>query len=189
MRALEDVLVAALATLGVGARRDDRYTGVWVGDDKIAAIGVKVARGRTRHGFALNVEPDLAMFGAIVPCGIRERGVTSIAQVLGAGSDTRVPGMREVVDAVVDAFATRFGYAVADVERQDVVWRERPDDLSAFSRVHADRHPEPGEPRSAARAARRGGRHRPRRRAGGAPPRVDAGEGAFRGRLHRHPHA
>ena len=144
VRALEDVLLAALAALGVGARRDDRYTGVWVGDDKIAAIGVKVARGRTRHGFALNVEPDLAMFGAIVPCGIRERGVTSIAQVLGAGSDTRVPGMREVVDAVVDAFATRFGYAVADVERQDVVWRERPDDLSAFSR--AAMHPEPGEP-------------------------------------------
>jgi lipoate-protein ligase B len=89
VRALEDVLVDALAALGVDARRDDRYTGVWAGDDKIAAIGVKVARGRTRHGFALNVDPDLAMFGAIVPCGIRERGVTSLAQVLGPGPDTR----------------------------------------------------------------------------------------------------
>ena len=53
--------------------------GVWVGDEKIAAIGVKVARGRTRHGFALNVDPDLSMFEHIVPCGIRDRGVTSMA--------------------------------------------------------------------------------------------------------------
>jgi lipoic acid synthetase len=143
VRALEDVLVDALAALGVDARRDDRYTGVWAGDDKIAAIGVKVARGRTRHGFALNVDPDLAMFGAIVPCGIRERGVTSLAQVLGPGPDTGVPEMRTVVDAVTDAFVARFAYAATDVERQDVVWRERPDDLSAFSRVAM--HPELGE--------------------------------------------
>ena len=60
------------------------YTGVWVGDEKIAAIGVRVARGRTRHGFALNVDPDLSMFDHIVPCGIRDRGVTSMARVLGA---------------------------------------------------------------------------------------------------------
>ena len=60
------------------------------GDEKVAAIGVKVARGRTRHGFALNVDPDLSMFDHIVPCGITDRGVTSVARLLGdAGHDAR----------------------------------------------------------------------------------------------------
>ena len=97
-------LIAALAGFGIDAHREPRYTGVWVGDEKIAAIGVKVARGRTRHGFALNVDPDLAMFDHIVPCGIRDRGVTSMAALLGAA-----PEMRDVVDAVVAQFAARFG--------------------------------------------------------------------------------
>jgi lipoic acid synthetase len=128
VRALEDVLVDALAHLGVEAQRDPKYTGVWVGEEKIAAIGVKVARGRTRHGFALNVDPDLSMFDAIVPCGITDRGVTSLAAQLGDA-----PEMRVVVDAVAAAFATRFAHE--GVERQDVVWRERPEDLSAFTRA------------------------------------------------------
>jgi lipoic acid synthetase len=128
VRRLEDVLIGALAGFGIEAHCEPRYTGVWVGDEKIAAIGVKVSRGRTRHGFALNVDPDLAMFGRIVPCGIRDRGVTSMAALLGAA-----PEMRAVVDAVVAQFVARFG--AAEVERQDVVWRERPDDLSAFTRA------------------------------------------------------
>ena len=86
VRLLEDVLIGALAGFGIEAHREPRYTGVWVGDEKIAAIGVKVARGRTRHGFALNVDPDLAMFDHIVPCGIRDRGVTSMAALLGDGA-------------------------------------------------------------------------------------------------------
>jgi len=70
VRLLEDVLIGALAGFGIEAHREPKYTGVWVGDEKIAAIGVKVARGRTRHGFALNVDPDLAMFGHIgIVCG------------------------------------------------------------------------------------------------------------------------
>jgi lipoic acid synthetase len=131
VRRLEAVLISALGTLGVDARRDDRYTGVWVGGEKIAAIGVRVSRGRTRHGFALNVEPDMAMFGHIVPCGIPDRGVTSLAAQLGTA-----PDMRRVVDAVTTRFIEHFPYD--EIERQDVVWRERPSDLSVFSR-------EPGE--------------------------------------------
>ncbi|HZR13230.1 MAG TPA: lipoyl synthase [Acidimicrobiia bacterium] len=127
VRHVEAALVAALAGLGVDAHTERGYTGVWVGDEKIAAIGVKVARGRSRHGFALNVDPDLAMFGHIVPCGIADRGVTSLARVLG-----RAPEMRDVVDAVVDSFVAELGYD--GVERQDVVWREHPSDLSAFTR-------------------------------------------------------
>lgn len=131
IRRLESVLVDVLADLGVGASCVDGYTGVWVGDEKIAAIGVRVSRGRTRHGFALNVDPDLSMFGHIVPCGIRDKGVTSVARLLG-----RPVEMRDVVDRVVDHFARRFGHA--DVDRQDVVWRETPADLSPFTRAAMD---------------------------------------------------
>jgi lipoic acid synthetase len=88
-----------------------------VGDEKVAAIGVRVARGRTRHGFALNVAPDLSMFGHIVPCGIPDKGVTSMARLLGAA-----PAMSEVVDRVNARFGEIFGY---DVERHDVA-RARP---------------------------------------------------------------
>lgn len=116
VRRLEALLIEVLARFGVEARRDDEYTGVWVGDEKIAAIGVRVARGRTMHGFALNVSPDLAMFDHIVPCGIRGRGVTSLAALLGDA----VPSMREVVDAVVDAVPRHLGVPVSD--RQDVSW-------------------------------------------------------------------
>ena len=89
VRLLEDVLVGALAGFGIEAHREPRYTGVWVDDHKIAAIGVKVARGRTRHGFALNVDPDLGMFEHIVPCGIPDRGVTSMAALLGDAPELR----------------------------------------------------------------------------------------------------
>jgi lipoic acid synthetase len=137
VRQLEDVLIAALADLGVEAGREPGLTGVWTGNEKIAAIGVKVTRGRTMHGFALNVDPDLAMFSHIVPCGIRDRGVTSLRARLGTGV-----AMRPVVDAVVARFAEAFGYP--GVERQDVVWHERPSDLSAFSRQVAEGgQPEP----------------------------------------------
>lgn len=127
VRSLEGVLVAALADLGVDSGRIDGLTGVWVGDEKIAAIGVRVARGRTRHGFALNVEPDLSMFEHIVPCGIDDKGVTSIARVLGAA-----PAMQEVVDVVTRRFAEAFGYD--GVEAQAVAWQHRTSDLSPFSR-------------------------------------------------------
>jgi lipoyl synthase len=127
VRRLEAGLIDALATFGIEAHREDGFSGVWVGDEKIAAIGVKVAALRTRHGFALNVDPDLSMFGHIVPCGIRDRGVTSMAAVLG-----EAPPMRDVADAVVTAVARRLGFLT--VERQDVAWHQKPEDLSAFSR-------------------------------------------------------
>jgi lipoyl synthase len=115
VRRLEGALIDGLADFGITAERSPGYTGVWVGDEKIAAIGVRVARGRTRHGFALNVDPDLAMFDHIVPCGISDRGVTSMARVLG-----QPVAMRDVVDRMVARFAAAFGYAA--VERQDVSW-------------------------------------------------------------------
>src|SRR5439155_18681172 len=130
VRRLEAVLIAALADFGIDATCAPGYTGVWVGDEKIAAIGVRVARGRTRHGFALNVDPDLGMFDHIVPCGIRDRGVTSMAKVLGTA-----PEMRTVVDRVVTRFAESF--ETASLDRQDVAWRTTADDLAPFTRAAA----------------------------------------------------
>jgi lipoyl synthase len=126
VRRMEAALIDTLADFGIEAQREVKYPGVWVGDAKIAAVGVRVARGRTRHGFALNVDPDLSMFDHIVPCGISDRGVTSMARELGTA-----PAMREVVDAVAAHAAEQFGWV--DVERQDVVWREHRDQLSAFT--------------------------------------------------------
>ncbi|MBI4338587.1 MAG: lipoyl(octanoyl) transferase LipB [Chloroflexi bacterium] len=83
VRALEAALTGALANYGLAAGRVQGLTGVWVGDAKIAAIGVKISRGVTMHGFALNVSTDLAWFQHIVPCGIRDKGVTSMEWLLG----------------------------------------------------------------------------------------------------------
>jgi lipoyl(octanoyl) transferase len=82
IRDLEEVLIRCLMAFGVAATRKPGLTGVWVGNEKIAAIGVRVSSGWiTSHGFALNVSTDLAYFDSIVPCGIREYGVTSIDRV------------------------------------------------------------------------------------------------------------
>lgn len=101
---LERVLILLLADFGVQAGTDSRNRGVWVGNDKIAAIGVRVTRGVTMHGFALNVKTDLRQYSAIVPCGIRGAGVTSLALL--------VPGveMDDVKRRLVSRFRGVFGY-------------------------------------------------------------------------------
>jgi lipoyl(octanoyl) transferase len=104
VRALEELLLRTLRTFGVTGERSPGYTGVWVGDEKVAAIGVRVAAGGiTSHGFALNVTSDLEDFTGIVPCGITDRGVCSLASL---GVDTTVD---EVTDRVAAAAAEVFG--------------------------------------------------------------------------------
>jgi lipoyl(octanoyl) transferase len=107
VRDLEDVLIRAVAEFGVAAGRVAGLTGIWVGEpgreDKLAAIGVRISRWVTSHGFALNVNTDLSRFGLIVPCGIVDRGVTSMQRLLGKP----VP-MAEVEDAVIRAFGAVF---------------------------------------------------------------------------------
>lgn len=83
LRKLEGVLIDTAADLGVEAARDPDNTGVWVGSNKLGAIGVKITRGITMHGFALNVSTELSMFSGIVPCGIQNRWVTSIENETG----------------------------------------------------------------------------------------------------------
>jgi lipoyl(octanoyl) transferase len=88
VRDLEEALLRALADLGLAPRRRAGLSGAWIGDRKIAAIGVRVSSGWiTSHGFALNVSTDLRFFDAIVPCGIREYGVTSLAAELAGPVD------------------------------------------------------------------------------------------------------
>ncbi|HEY2813238.1 MAG TPA: lipoyl synthase [Acidimicrobiales bacterium] len=117
VRSVEQLLIDALADLGLpGAARLDGYPGVWIEDRKIAAIGVRLSRGRTMHGFALNVDPDLTYFDHIVPCGIRDKRVTSLAA---EGVDV---DMRAVVDAIAARAVERWGDGGR--ERQDLAWRE-----------------------------------------------------------------
>jgi lipoyl(octanoyl) transferase len=83
VRDLEEVLIRTAADYGIRAGRIQGLTGVWVDGEKLAAIGVRISRWVTSHGFALNVAPDLDYFSLIVPCGISDRGVTSLARLLG----------------------------------------------------------------------------------------------------------
>jgi lipoyl(octanoyl) transferase len=103
VRDLEDVLIRAAAAFGIAAGRSQGLTGAWVGDEKLAAIGVRIARWITSHGFALNVSTNLAHFGLIVPCGIRNKGVTSLEKLL-----ARPVPIPAVEDAVADAFCAVF---------------------------------------------------------------------------------
>ena len=109
LRALERTLITVAATFGVRADRRPGYTGVWIGADKLVAIGVGIRRWVTMHGFALNVADLRDAFRAIVPCGLTGTGVTSLEQACGVR-----PAHDHVEAAVVEAFTRVFGYADAD---------------------------------------------------------------------------
>jgi len=83
LRLLEETLIQTLAHFGIAAGRDARNRGAWVGEEKIAAIGIRVSRGVTMHGFALNVDPNMSHFAGIIPCGLATTGVTSMRLQLG----------------------------------------------------------------------------------------------------------
>lgn len=102
LRALEEVVIETLRGFGVGSRRLDGLTGVWVGEAKIAALGVHLSRWITSHGLALNVETDLDRFGLIVPCGLT-KPVTSLREVLG-----RAPGREAVIAGLSASFGAVF---------------------------------------------------------------------------------
>jgi lipoate-protein ligase B len=116
LRNLEAVIMQTLAGFGIDGWRYDGYTGVWVdrpdGPRKIAAIGVRVnVKGISSHGFALNVDPDLDHFGNIIPCGITEHGVVSMAEIL-----ERPLATTDLLQPIVDAFADVFGVLVKSEE-------------------------------------------------------------------------
>ena len=103
VRLLQEAVIDSLRELGVDAHRDDSAIGVWVGDgdgaEKICALGVRIRRGISMHGLALNVTTDLSYFNLIVPCGICNRGVTSMQKLMGE----KTPSMQRVKEALTQA--------------------------------------------------------------------------------------
>jgi lipoyl(octanoyl) transferase len=109
VRDLEEVMIRTARRFGVQAARINGLTGVWVGGEKLGAIGVRISRWITSHGFAFNVSTDLDYFSLIVPCGITDRGVTSLERLLG-----RRVALAEVEDALVLDVGDVFGRSVAE---------------------------------------------------------------------------
>ena len=109
VRDLEEVLIRAVAGFDIVSHRLPGLTGTWVGDEKLAAIGVRIARWVTSHGFALNVSTNLEHFGLILPCGIADKGVTSLDKLSG-----RSIAMNDVENAVVEAFSFVFERRIAE---------------------------------------------------------------------------
>jgi lipoate-protein ligase B len=130
VRALEDALIEALASYGVAARREARKTGVWVdaerGPAKVAAIGVRVSRGVTTHGFALNVATDLGAFARMIPCGFTH----DVASLESLGADAE---LGEAGERVAAALAARLGRAL----RWDTVAPARDDEIGPEAPVRA----------------------------------------------------
>ncbi len=105
MRQLEEVFIRLLREWHVDADRQEGYTGVWVGEDKIVALGVRISRWITLHGFAFNVNTDLSFYDGIIPCGLFHRGVTSLAQLL-----QRPVTLHEVKPQVIKQFRKVFAF-------------------------------------------------------------------------------
>lgn len=116
LRSLEEMIILALEELDIEAGREEGMTGVWVKGEKIAAIGVKVSRWVTMHGFALNVNTDLERYSRIIPCGIFHKGVTSLKKILGREVD-----LKEVHRCLAGAFAAVFGRPIISVSRADLL--------------------------------------------------------------------
>jgi lipoyl(octanoyl) transferase len=114
LRMVEEVIILTLQHYNIEGIRDEINTGVWVGENKVAAVGVSSSRWITTHGFALNVNPDLSYFdtSVILPCGIDGRGVTSIAEVMKDRGDAKVPSVEDVATVVLQSIQDVFGIEV-----------------------------------------------------------------------------
>ena len=114
LRGLEQIIMNVCADYGLTTHRNPKYTGVWIQERKIAAIGIKVSRWTTMHGFAFNVNTDLNYFGGIIPCGIRDKEVTSLKKEIG-----REIQIDEVKEKLVKKFKDFFGYGSFDVKEKE----------------------------------------------------------------------
>ncbi len=116
LRALEETIIQTCSEYGITGSREPKYTGVWVEDRKIAAIGIKVSRWITMHGFAFNVNTDLSFFSGIIPCGITDKDVTSIKREIKRKAD-----IDEIKTSLIKNFTKIFEYTnVSQVTREEI---------------------------------------------------------------------
>ncbi|MDP2211260.1 MAG: lipoyl(octanoyl) transferase LipB [Candidatus Aquicultor sp.] len=113
---LEEVLIRTAADFVVSTERLPGLTGVWLGSEKLAAIGLRVTRGVTKHGFALNVSTDLSYFDGIIPCGLADKGTTSLSEILG----TRI-AMSDVKASIVKNFGIVFSVDITAIKMDELI--------------------------------------------------------------------
>ncbi|MFA7228256.1 MAG: lipoyl(octanoyl) transferase LipB [Melioribacteraceae bacterium] len=113
LRGLEEVIIQTCREYGIETERNPKYTGVWIGERKIAAIGIKVSRWITMHGFAFNVKTDLTYFNGIIPCGIKDKEVTSLEKETGGVVNTD-----DVKNLLIEKFRKVFGYNTITVKEK-----------------------------------------------------------------------
>jgi len=116
VRRIEEVLIRTLAEFGISGWREDGLTGVWTERGKVAAIGIRVSRRVTMHGFAINLHPNMDYFGMMNPCGITDREVTNVSELVG-----RRVSLEEAVDALIPHFEQVFGYSGSETQRSAFV--------------------------------------------------------------------
>ena len=104
MRELEQLIINVLLDYNINSQRKKGLTGIWVKDKKIAALGVRISRWVTMHGFSLNINPDLRYYDGIVPCGITDFGVTSMAEIL----EKKCPKISDIKLTIIDYFSSQF---------------------------------------------------------------------------------
>ncbi len=116
LRDLEEVIVRTLKEFGIDSRKDEEYTGVWVGEEKICAIGIKISRWITMHGLAFNINNDLSYFDRIIPCGIFHKGVTSLKKILG-----REINIEDVKNIVIKEFEDVFSVKIDKINLDKLI--------------------------------------------------------------------
>jgi len=117
LRALEEVIIKTCSEYGLNCERNPKHTGVWIGDRKIAAIGIKVSRWITMHGFAFNVNTDLNLFNGIIPCGIQDKSVTSLREELDKEID-----IQKIKEKLLKNFYDVFNYSkVITLQREEII--------------------------------------------------------------------
>ncbi|HZD59583.1 MAG TPA: lipoyl(octanoyl) transferase LipB [Anaerolineae bacterium] len=126
LRGLEDVLIKTISDFNVRAERLPGYPGVWFGLEKVAAIGLRITRGISKHGFALNVSTDLSFFEGIIPCGIHDKGVTSLSEILGR----EVP-ISLVQKSVIKHFGAVFNLDLVHMQKEALLELGIQDDQAA----------------------------------------------------------
>ncbi len=130
VRKIEEVLIRTIASFGIESRRDEGYTGVWTEKGKVAAIGIRVSRRVTMHGFALNLHPDMSYFGLMNPCGITDREVTSLSDLVGSKVS-----LEEAVEALVPHFEDVFDYTESETQRAAYVRGQGKESLFEVDRL------------------------------------------------------